>query len=74
MDGDWNASCVGHLAEKSVGGETAAWGISRLQRLVLERAAHLAVSASKLVVYCYSKSGFTCIHPIYNKTTDERGT
>jgi len=74
LDGHGYHSHLVHLAEKSLGGENAAWGIRRLQRLVLERAAHLGKSASKLAVRCYSKSGFTCIHPIHYKATDERGT
>ncbi len=63
-----------HLAEKSLGGKNAPWDCHRLHSLVLERAAHLAKSASKLVIRCYSKSGFTCIYPIHCKITDERGT
>ena len=74
LDGHWHHSPLEHLAEKSLGGENAAWGRGRLQRLVLERAAHLAKSASKLAVRCYSKSGFAYIHPIHCKTIDERGT
>ena len=67
MDGHRNIHFVEHLAEKSLGRETAPRGISRLHRLVLERAAHLAKSASKLAIRCYSKSGSAWLHPICNK-------
>ena len=63
-----------HLAEKSLVGNTARWGCDRLHSLVLERAAHLAKSASKLAIRCYSKSGATHIYPIHRKFSDERGS
>ena len=62
-----------HLAEKSPVAENAPRGISRLHRLVLERAAHLAKSTSKLAIRCYSKSGSTWLHPIHYKIIVERG-
>ena len=73
MDGHRSIHFVEHLAEKSLDRETAPRGISRLHRLVLERAAHLAKSASKLAIRCYSKSGSAWLHPICNKIIVERG-
>ena len=74
LDGHRHHSPLEHLAKKGLVGETAHWGRGRLQRLVLERAARLAKSASKLVIRCYSKSSFNCIYPIHRKTIDERGS
>jgi hypothetical protein len=74
LDGYGHHSPLEHLAEKSLGGNIARWGRGRLHSLVLERAAHLAKSASKLAVRCYSKSGFTYIYPIHFKTFGERGS
>ncbi len=65
---------VGHLAEQSMGGKPANRGLGGLHDLVLERAAHLAKSASKLAIRCYSKLGFNDIYPVHHKITDERGT
>ena len=73
MDDDRDYPSVEHWAEKDLGGETAPRGISRLHRLVLERAAYLAKSASKLAIRCYSKSGCTYLHPFHYKIIDERG-
>ena len=73
LDGHRNDSGVEHLAEKSMGSETAPRGIRRLHRLVLERAAHLAKSASKLDIRCYSKSGCTWLYLIHYKIIVERG-
>ncbi len=74
LDGHRLHTLLEHLAEKSLGVETARRDRIRLQRVVLERAALLAKSASKLVVRCYSKSGSICLHPINRKITVERGT
>ncbi len=73
MDVHWNIHFVEYLAEKSLDREIAPRGISSLHRLVLERAAHLAKSASKLAIRCYSKSGYAWLHPICNKIIVERG-
>ncbi len=74
LGGHWAHSSVGHLAEKSLDCENAPRGIGRLHGLVLERAADLAKSTSKLAVRCYSKSGFNYLHPIHYKIIDERGS
>jgi hypothetical protein len=68
-----NASFVDYLAEKKLGFKPAARGNSRIHGLVLERAAHLAKSASKLAIRCYSKPWFVWLHPIYIKIIVERG-
>lgn len=68
-----NASFVGYLAEKKLGFKTTTRGNSRIHGLVLERAAHLAKSASRLAIRCYSKPWFVWLHPIYNKIIVERG-
>jgi len=73
MDSLGRTSFVEYLEEKSMGGETALRGNSRLHRLVLERAAHLAKAASKLAVRCYSKSGSAYLHSVHNKIIVERG-
>lgn len=74
MGYSWMLPVLGHLAGKSMGWEDAAWGRGRLHGLVLERAAHLAKSASKLAIHCYSKPGINHLHPVHYKIIDERGT
>lgn len=70
---DRNSSMVWLVAEKSMEQESAPWGSNRIYRLVLERAAHLAKSASKYSVRCICKSSMFDRYLLYFEIFVERG-
>lgn len=73
MGDPWVRPVLGHLAEKIMGWENAAYNGSRLYGLVLERAVPFPKPATKYNVCCYSESGIPDPHLFCQQITFERG-
>jgi len=69
----WDHTAGWHLAEKSMERENAPWGSSKLHRLGLGRALHLAKSAPRCGLYHHCQLGLFNPDLLYIEIIVERG-